>query len=250
MHPRGLGMPAITTRKVQRNHRVGKYVVSLPIWWVRYIEARSHQDRLNAVEMYEEDDCLVIQPAGLRRSHNGVGLQDSLMEKRDYKQWKKGKRRDFPYAIKDMEGHNRMGYLKEVFLSGKTTYIVPLPEDWVDKTEWRMQKKLYSVNFTIDEVLWLKPCFLNLPYKFHGVAPPDQEHVAQVTRDAIQARTEQTQPVSASSPLPSPDSSAGKRYDLRLKKYQRALRATMSPKQRRKLLEDERLARVISESTK
>ena len=243
-------MPAIVTRKVQKDHPVGKFVVSLPAEWVRYVEAMSDHETLNAVEMYEEDGCLVIQPAGLRRSGDGGEFVVSLMEKSEYRLRKKGKRRDFRCAIKDMEGHDKMGYLVRVYLSGKRTCVVPLPEDWVDKTEWRMQKKFYSVKFTIDDVLWLEPCFSNLPYKFHGVAPKDQKRVAQVTREAIQARIEQPQPASASSPLPSPDSPAGKRFDLRLKKYQRALRATMSPKQRRKLLEDERLARVVSESTK
>jgi hypothetical protein len=241
---------SIVTRKVQRDHPVGKYVVSLPIGWIRYVEAMSDHDTLNAVEMYEEDGCLAIQPAGLRRFGEGGEFVVSLMEKSEYRLRRKGKRRDFRCPIKDLEGHDKMGYLVRVYLSGKKTYIVPLPEEWVDKTHWRMQKKFYSVKFTIDDILWLEPCFLNLPYKFQGVAPNDQERVAQVTREAIRARIEQPQPVSASSPLPSPDSPAGKRFDLRLKKYQRALRATMSPKQRRKLLEDERLARVVSESTK
>jgi hypothetical protein len=99
---------SIVTRKVQRDHPVGKYVVSLPIGWIRYVEAMSDHDTLNAVEMYEEDGCLAIQPAGLRRFGEGGEFVVSLMEKSEYKLRRKGKRRDFRYAIKDMEGHDKM----------------------------------------------------------------------------------------------------------------------------------------------
>ena len=218
-------MPAVTTRKIQRDYPLGGLVTTLPIGWVNYVETKFN-DTLKVVEMYEKDDCLVIQPAFSRHpQYHDEEREGPFMGKREYRPYKYKRLRRLGFHVRDAEGNLYVGQLRKVYRSGMKSRIVSLPKDWVMKHQKRVKKDLYYVDITIRDELWLKPHFLNLPRKYHGISVTTHEYIPEIAGEPSQPFVGQPQAPSAerpavasSQPIAASDGLDGVR-DRILKKY-------------------------------
>jgi len=148
---------------------LGGLVTTLPIGWVNYVETK-YKDTLKVVEMYEKDDCLVIQPALSRQSqYHDEDREGPFMGKQEYRPYKYRPLRRLGLQVRDSEGHLTKGYLRKVYRSGLKSRVVSLPRDWVMEHQKRVKKDLFRVDITIRDELWLKPHFYNLTRMIHGV---------------------------------------------------------------------------------
>ena len=193
-------MPVITTRKIQRDYPLGGLVTTLPIGWVNYVETK-YNDTLKVVEMYEKDDCLVIQPAFSREAqYHDEDREGPFMGKREYRPYKYRPLRRIGSQVRDFEGHFTKGFLRKVYRSGMKSRIVSLPKDWVVKHQKRVKKDLHYVDITIRDELWLKPHFLNLPRMIRGVPVTMSEYIPQIAGEPSQPIAGQPQVPSTERP--------------------------------------------------
>jgi hypothetical protein len=136
---------------------LGGLVITLPIDWVRYAETE-HKDTLKVVEMYEKDDCLVIQPAfSHEERYHDEDREGPFMGKREYRQYKYKPPRRVGFEVRDSEGVVHIGYVRKVYRSGMKSRVVSLPSAWVQKHQKRVGKDLHYVDITIRDELWVRP---------------------------------------------------------------------------------------------
>jgi len=227
-------MSAITTRKIQRDQPLGSLITTLPIEWVRYVETK-HNDTLKVVEMFEKDDCLVIQPAFSRQAqYHDEDREGPFMGKREYRPYKYRPIRRIGSQVRDSQGHVTIGYLRKVYRSGLKSRVVSLPREWVMKHQKRVKEDLHRVDITIRDELWLKPHFRYSPRMIHGVPIPSGELPPEIAGEPPQPTAKEPQPADVG-PLTPAEAHLMDRLVKNWDRYKGQLHSNMTAKQRRLL---------------
>jgi len=213
---------------------LGGLVTTLPIGWVNYVETK-YKDTLKVVEMYEKDDCLVIQPALSRQSqYHDEDREGPFMGKQEYRPYKYRPLRRLGLQVRDSEGHLTKGYLRKVYRSGLKSRVVSLPRDWVMEHQKRVKKDLFRVDITIRDELWLKPHFLNLPRMYHGFPISTWEYIPEIAGEPSQPTAKEPQSAGIG-PLTPAEAPLEDRLIKNWSRYRGQLVGSMSAKQRRRL---------------
>jgi len=213
---------------------LGGLVTTLPIGWVNYVETK-YNDTLKVVEVYEKDDCLVIQPAFSRQAqYHDEDREGPFMGKREYRPYKYKPLRRIGTQVQDSEGHVTLGHLRKVYRSGRKSRVVSLPREWVMKHQKRVKEDLHRVDITVRDELWLKPHFHNSPRMIHGVPISSSELPPEIAGEPSQPAPKEPQPVGVG-PLTSAEARLEDRLVKKWSRYRGQLAGSMSAEQRRRL---------------
>lgn len=154
---------------------------------MRYVEDR-YRCALDAVEMYERGDHLVIRPALYPESEfpsRAECLEPLIIEKDKFKEHKQRGPGRILVDKKDSKDVYTNVYLRRVYRSGaetKKTHLVVLLRDWVQKYQWPLHKELHYVDIFVGIVLYVRPHFLNVPHQVHGTPRPRKPSLEELLR--------------------------------------------------------------------